>query len=128
MGPLAEPAHEGPAALQLADLNIAVLYVFAVVSLGVYGVMIGGWASNNKYSLLGALRASSQMISYEIAMGLSIVGVIMISGSLSLREIAAQRLAQLLAGDLGVPGVEDDGKVGGHGCTVDDGDDAPDAD
>ncbi len=75
--------------LQLADLNIAVLYVFAVVSLGVYGVMIGGWASNNKYSLLGALRASSQMISYEIAMGLSIVGVIMISGTLSLREIAA---------------------------------------
>ncbi len=73
--------------LQLADLNIAVLYSFAVVSLGVYGVMIGGWASNNKYSLLGALRASSQMISYEIAMGLAIVGVVMMTGSLSLKDI-----------------------------------------
>jgi len=73
--------------LQLADLNIAVLYSFGVVSLGVYGVMIGGWASNNKYSLLGAIRASSQMISYEIAMGLAIVGVVMMTGSLSLKDI-----------------------------------------
>ena len=53
--------------LQVADINIGVLYLFGVVSIGVYGIMIGGWASNNKYSLLGALRASSQMISYEVA-------------------------------------------------------------
>src|SRR5215212_9992460 len=74
--------------LQIADINIGILYIFAVVSFGVYGIMIGGWASNNKYSLLGALRASSQMISYEIAMGLSIIALIMMTGSLSLRDIA----------------------------------------
>ena len=74
--------------LQIADINIGLLYVFAVVSFGVYGIMIGGWASNNKYSLLGALRASSQMISYEIAMGLAIIAVIMMTGSLSLKDIA----------------------------------------
>lgn len=85
--PLVIGGREFP--LQLADLNIAVLYVFAVVSLGVYGIMIGGWASNNKYSLMGALRASSQMISYELAMGLSIIGVVMLTGSLSLKDISA---------------------------------------
>jgi len=74
--------------LQIADINIGILYIFAVVSFGVYGIMIGGWASNNKYSLLGALRASSQMISYEIAMGLAIIALIMMTGSLSLRDIA----------------------------------------
>lgn len=74
--------------LQIVDLNIGILYVFAVVSIGVYGIMIGGWASNNKFSLLGAIRASAQMISYEIAMGLSIVALIMLTGTLSLREIA----------------------------------------
>jgi NADH-quinone oxidoreductase subunit H len=73
--------------LQATDINIGILYVFAVVSVGVYGIMIGGWASNNKYSLLGALRASSQMISYEIAMGMSIIAVIMMTGSMSLRAI-----------------------------------------
>ncbi len=73
--------------LQVADLNIGVLYIFAVTSIGVYGIMIGGWASNNKYSLLGALRASSQMISYEIAMGLTIIALIMTTGTLSLGEI-----------------------------------------
>src|SRR4051812_26585402 len=77
--------------LQIADINIGILYIFAVVSFGVYGIMIGGWASNNKYSLLGALRASSQMISYEIAMGLSIIALIMMTGSLSLRDIAEQQ-------------------------------------
>jgi len=76
-------------ALQVADLNIGILYVFGVVSLGVYGIMIGGWASNNKFSLLGAIRAASQNISYEIAMGLSIIALIMHTGSLSLRDIAA---------------------------------------
>ena len=65
--------------------------MFGVVSIGVYGIMIGGWASNNKYSLLGALRASSQMISYEIAMGLAIIALVMMTGTLSVREIAAQQ-------------------------------------
>lgn len=78
-------------AVQITDVNIGVLYVFGVVSIGVYGIMIGGWASNNKYSLLGALRASSQMISYEIAMGLSIIGLIMVTGTLSVGEIATQQ-------------------------------------
>ncbi|MFN8286532.1 MAG: NADH-quinone oxidoreductase subunit NuoH [Chitinophagales bacterium] len=77
--------------LQAADINIAVLFVFGVVSIGVYGIMIGGWASNNKYSLLGAVRASSQMISYEVAMGLSIIAILMMSGTLSLREITHQQ-------------------------------------
>ncbi|HTL81356.1 MAG TPA: NADH-quinone oxidoreductase subunit NuoH [Bacteroidia bacterium] len=77
--------------LQVADVNVGVLYLFGVVSIGVYGIMIGGWASNNKYSLLGALRASSQMISYEVAMGISMVTLIMITGSLSTSEIAQQQ-------------------------------------
>lgn len=77
--------------LQITDLNIGILYVFAVVSIGVYGIMIGGWASNNKFSLLGALRASSQMISYEIAMGLSIIALVMTTGTLSLGEIVQQQ-------------------------------------
>jgi NADH-quinone oxidoreductase subunit H len=77
--------------LQAIEVNIGVLYVFGVVSLGVYGLMIGGWASNNKFSLLGAIRAASQNISYELAMGLSLIAVLMLSGSLSLREIAAQQ-------------------------------------
>lgn len=74
--------------LQIVDLDIGILYVFAVVSIGVYGIMIGGWASNNKFSLIGAIRASAQMISYEIAMGLSIIALIMMTGTLSLHEIA----------------------------------------
>ena len=77
--------------LQVADINVGVLYIFGVVSLGVYGVMIGGWASNNKYSLLGAIRAASQNISYEISMGLSIIALLMVTGTLSLKEIAAQQ-------------------------------------
>ncbi|MBN8704042.1 MAG: NADH-quinone oxidoreductase subunit NuoH [Bacteroidetes bacterium] len=77
--------------LQVTDINIGILYLFGVVSIGVYGIMIGGWASNNKYSLLGALRASSQMISYELAMGLSIIALVMMTGTLSVREIAAQQ-------------------------------------
>lgn len=78
-------------ALQIADLNIGILYVFGVVSIGVYGIMIGGWASNNKFSLLGAIRASAQMISYEIAMGLSIIALILMTGTLSLNELSAQQ-------------------------------------
>jgi NADH-quinone oxidoreductase subunit H len=77
--------------LQIADLNVGVLYVFGVVSIGVYGIMIGGWASNNKFSLLGAIRASAQMISYEIAMGLSIIAFVIMTGTLSLGEISAQQ-------------------------------------
>lgn len=77
--------------LQVADINIGILYVMGFVSIGVYGIMIGGWASNNKYSLYGAIRASSQMISYELAMGLSIIAIVMLSGSLSLRDIAGQQ-------------------------------------
>jgi NADH-quinone oxidoreductase subunit H len=72
---------------QVADINIGVLYSFAVVSVGVYGIMIGGWASNNKFSLLGAIRASSQMISYELAMGLAIIAIVMMTGSMSLKDI-----------------------------------------
>ncbi len=77
--------------LQITDINIGVLYLFGLVSIGVYGIMIGGWASNNKYSLLGALRASSQMISYEIAMGFAIISLVMMTGTLSLKEIVAQQ-------------------------------------
>jgi len=77
--------------LQVTDINVGILYIFGVVSLGVYGVMIGGWASNNKYSLLGAIRAASQNISYEISMGLSIIALLMVTGTLSLREIAEQQ-------------------------------------
>lgn len=74
-------------ALQIADVNVGILYVFAVVSMGVYGIMIGGWASNNKYSLMGALRAASQIISYELAMGISLIALLMVTGTLSLKEM-----------------------------------------
>jgi NADH-quinone oxidoreductase subunit H len=77
--------------LQVADVNIGILYLLGVTSVGVYGIMIGGWASNNKYALLGALRASSQMISYEIGLGLSIIALIMTTGTLSIGDIAAQQ-------------------------------------
>ncbi len=73
--------------LQIADVNIGVLYVFGVVSLGVYGIMIGSWASNNKFSLLGGLRAASQIISYELAMGISMIALLMVTGTLSLKEM-----------------------------------------
>lgn len=77
--------------LQIADVNVGVLYVFAVVSLGVYGVMIGGWASNNKFSLLAAVRGASQNISYELAMGLSIIALVFVSGSLSMKDIVVRQ-------------------------------------
>lgn len=77
--------------LQIADLNIGILYVFGIVSIGVYGIMIGGWASNNKFSLLGAIRASAQMISYEIAMGLAIIALVLMTGTLSLQELSSQQ-------------------------------------
>jgi len=77
--------------MQITDINIGILYVFGVVSIGVYGIMIGGWASNNKYSLMGSIRGSSQMISYELAMGLSIIALIMTTGTLSIREMVQQQ-------------------------------------
>lgn len=77
--------------LQIADVNIGILYVFGVVSLGVYGIMIGSWASNNKFSLLGGLRAASQIISYELAMGISLIALLMITGTLSLKEMVVQQ-------------------------------------
>jgi NADH-quinone oxidoreductase subunit H len=73
--------------LQITDVNIGLLIILGVTSLGVYGVALSGWSSNSKYSLLGGLRASAQMVSYEIALGLSLVGVLIMSGSFSLREI-----------------------------------------
>jgi NADH-quinone oxidoreductase subunit H len=73
--------------LMIADVNIGILYVLALTSLGVYGVTLSGWSSNNKYSLLGGLRSSAQLISYELSMGLSIVGVVMLAGSLELDRI-----------------------------------------
>ena len=73
--------------LQIADVNVGILYVFGVVSMGVYGIMIGSWASNNKFSLLGGLRAASQIISYELAMGISLIALLMVTGTLSLKEM-----------------------------------------
>jgi NADH-quinone oxidoreductase subunit H len=77
--------------LQATDIDVSLLYIFGVISVGVYGIMIGGWASNNKFSLMGAVRAASQMVSYEVAMGLSIIALLMMSGSLSLRAITEQQ-------------------------------------
>ena len=77
--------------LQIADINIGILYIFAVVSLGVYGIMIGGWASNNKFSLLASIRGASQMISYELAMGLALIALLMMTGSLRLSVIVQQQ-------------------------------------
>jgi len=71
----------------LSDLNIGILFVFAITSLGVYGIVLAGWSSGSKYSLLGGVRSSAQMISYEVAYGLSIIGIILIANTLSLREL-----------------------------------------
>ncbi|TSA42935.1 MAG: NADH-quinone oxidoreductase subunit NuoH [Chitinophagaceae bacterium] len=77
--------------LQIADVNVGILFVFAVVSMGVYGIMIGSWASNNKYSLMGGLRAASQIISYELAMGITLIALLMVTGTLSLKEMVLQQ-------------------------------------
>ncbi len=71
----------------ITDVNVGLLYVFAVTSLGVYGIVLAGWASNSKYALLGGLRSSAQMVSYELSLGLSVIGVVMMAGSLSLVDI-----------------------------------------
>jgi NADH-quinone oxidoreductase subunit H len=81
--------------LQIADINIGILYIFGVVSMGVYGIMIGGWASNNKFSLLAAIRGASQMISYELAMGLSLIALLMVTGSLKMSVIVQQQVEGL---------------------------------
>ena len=78
--------------LQIADVNIGILYVFGVVSMGVYGIMIGGWASNNKFSLFGAMRAASQIISYELAMGIALIALLMVTGTLSLKEMVGGQM------------------------------------
>jgi len=78
--------------LQVADVNIGFLYIFGVTSIGVYGIMIGGWASNNKFSLLAALRGASQAISYELAMGLSLIALLMMTGTMQLGEIVKQQM------------------------------------
>jgi NADH-quinone oxidoreductase subunit H len=87
--------------MQIADINIGILYVFGVVSMGVYGIMIGGWASNNKFSLMAALRGASQVISYELAMGLALIALLMLTGSLSLKTIVEQQMAGKWGGFLG---------------------------
>lgn len=90
-GPDITKTDGGVISLQVADISIGVLYIFGVVSLGVYGIMLGAWASNNKFSLLSGLRAASQVISYELAMGISLIALVMMTGSLSMREIVAQQ-------------------------------------
>jgi len=85
-GLLDRPIH-----LAVADVNVGLLVIFAITSMGVYGIVLAGWSSNSKYSLLGGLRSSAQMISYELSFGLSFAAVIMLAGSLSLREIVDQQ-------------------------------------
>ncbi len=89
---------------QVADLNVGFLYIFSIASLGVYGIIMAGWSSNNKYSLLGSLRSSAQMISYELSLGLSVIGILMIFSSVKLGDIVRQQgelLVQL--GPIAIP-------------------------
>jgi NADH-quinone oxidoreductase subunit H len=78
--------------MQVADINIGILFIFGVVSMGVYGIMIGGWASNNKFSLLAAIRGASQMVSYELPMGLALIAVLMVVGDLRMSVIVNNQL------------------------------------
>jgi len=91
--PLAPPVRIGPweTPLQITDVNIGLLILLGITSVGVYGVALAGWSSNSKYPLLGGLRSSAQMISYEISLSLGVIGVLMIAGTLSLREIVNQQ-------------------------------------
>jgi NADH-quinone oxidoreductase subunit H len=82
--------------MQITDIHIGLLVILGITSVGVYGVALAGWSSNSKYSLLGGLRASAQMISYEICLGLSLVGVLIVSGSFSLREIVESQSGSIL--------------------------------
>jgi NADH-quinone oxidoreductase subunit H len=93
-----------PVELRITDIDVGLLYVFGVASLGVYGIVLAGWSSNNKYSLLGGLRSAAQLISYELSMGLSVVGVLLLVGSLSLVDIVtAQRGVSLWLGIIPLP-------------------------
>ena len=91
--------------LQVANIDVGVLYIIGMASIGVYGIMIGGWASNNKYSLIGAIRASSQMISYELAMGLALLSIIMMNGSLDLKVITESQATGKLWGLISLDGM-----------------------
>ena len=84
----------------VADLNIGILYTFGIVSLGVYGIVLAGYAANSKYPFLGGIRSSAQMISYEISMGMSVIPVLLIVGSLNLSRIIGWQAATRLAGAL----------------------------
>ncbi len=83
--------------LVLADIDASLLYILALTSMGVYGVIVAGWSSNSKYALLGAMRAAAQIVAYEIAMGFALVGVLMVAGSLNLREIVLGQSGSLLS-------------------------------
>src|SRR6202008_1097111 len=76
----------------IADINVGILYVFAIASLGVYGIVLGGWASNSKYPFLGGIRSSSQMISYELSLGLSVIPIFLICGTLNLPDIVKYQI------------------------------------
>jgi NADH-quinone oxidoreductase subunit H len=99
--PFGDVLHIGDrvVSLQIAELNVGLLYIFAIASIGVYGVAFGGWASNNRYALLGSVRAAAQMFSYEIVLGLSIIGLIMVFGTLQLSELTRAQ-GELLFGFL----------------------------
>ena len=88
---LGQFVHSGPMPMMIADLPIGMLFIVAVGSLSVYGIVLAGWSSANKYSLLGGLRASAQMVSYEVALGFSFVGVLMLAGNVTLPEIVAHQ-------------------------------------
>ncbi|HXD31800.1 MAG TPA: NADH-quinone oxidoreductase subunit NuoH [Pyrinomonadaceae bacterium] len=90
-GPTINLPFIGPIALRIAQFDVALLYVLGVTSVGVYGIALAGWSSNNKYSLMGGLRSSAQLISYELALGLALIGVILMSGTLDIYEIVQQQ-------------------------------------
>ena len=83
--------------LQIADVNVGILYILALTSIGVYGLVLAGWASNSKYPLIGGLRSSAQLISYELTMGLAIVSIVLLSGSLRLNDIISQQQGHFLS-------------------------------
>jgi NADH-quinone oxidoreductase subunit H len=93
LGPLGRFVHQGPTPMVVADLPVGFLFVIAISSLGVYGIALAGWSSNSKYALLGGLRASAQLISYEVAMGLSLIPVLLLSGNVSFTSIIAHQQA-----------------------------------
>ncbi|CAN5711648.1 NADH-quinone oxidoreductase subunit NuoH [soil metagenome] len=95
LGPLGRVVHQGPMPMVVADLPVGFLFVLAISSLGVYGIALAGWSSNSKYALLGGLRASAQMISYEVAMGLSLIPVLLMSGDVSFSAIVAHQQASI---------------------------------